>query len=144
MYRNLYFGQKKSIYHKLFPWAWMMIPLSSCCCCICVCYNIHLWWLYNMLENYKLHHPCNDNTRTMQKQCFFLSNTNFSCMCYAHMLHSLKNEIINLTDVGKDGSATESHNSWSCRVFRGCWPQVSDSYLTSFLLQTWNDRFHAS
>ena len=25
----------------------------------------------------------------------------------------------------------------SCRVFRGCWSQVSDSYLTSFLLQTW-------
>jgi len=53
-------------YHKLFPWAWM-IPLSL----TAVMYNIHLWWLYNMLENYKLHHPSNasnDNTRTMQKQ----------------------------------------------------------------------------
>ena len=58
-------------YHKLFPWAWM-IPLSPhCCCCIHVYCDIHLWWLYNMLENYKLHHPSNasnDNTRTMQKQ----------------------------------------------------------------------------
>ena len=106
MYRNLYFGQKKSIYHKLFPWAWMMIPLSSCCCCICVCYNIHLWWLYNMLENYKLHHPCNDNTRTMQKQCFFFLSKFVlffhvctCCACYvahANWHSSLKNEIINL------------------------------------------------
>jgi len=58
-------------YHKLFPWAGM-IPLSPhCCCCIHVYCDIHLWWLYNMLENYKLHHPSNasnDNTRTMQKQ----------------------------------------------------------------------------
>ena len=29
------------------------------------------------------------------------------------------NKIINLTDVGKYGSATESHNLQSCRVFRG-------------------------
>ena len=79
--RILYISVKKKVliwlqvrildfYHKLFPWAWM-IPLSPHCCCIHVCYNIHLWWLYNMLENYKLHHPSNasnDNTRTMQKQ----------------------------------------------------------------------------
>jgi len=78
---NLYFGQKKKywlqvrrildFYHKLFPWAGM-IPLSPhCCCCIHVYCDIHLWWLYNTLENYKLHHPSNasnDNTRTMQKQ----------------------------------------------------------------------------
>ena len=125
------------------------------------------WWLYNMLENYKtdkLHHPYNDNTRTMQKQYFFFWVTNFRqeqptlhsffmcvhmlCACYvAHTLSncsrqmqiahsSLKNKIINLTDVGKDGSVTESHNSWGCnlgcRVFRGYWSQVSDLDLTKF------------
>ena len=54
-------------YHKLFPWAWMIF-LSPHCCCIHVYCDVCSWWLYNMLENYKLHHPCNDNTRTMQKQ----------------------------------------------------------------------------
>ena len=154
-YCNLYFGQKKKywlqvrildFYHKLFPWA-RMIPLSPhCCCCIHVYCDIHLWWLYNMLENYKLHHPCNDNTRTMQKQCFFFLSKFVlffhvctCCACYvahANWHSSLKNEIINLTNVGKYGSVTESHNLWSFRVFRGCWSQVSDSDLTSFLPQT--------
>ncbi len=50
-------------YHELFPWAWM-IPLFPHCCCIHVYCDVCSWWLYNMLENYKLHHPCNDNTRT--------------------------------------------------------------------------------
>jgi hypothetical protein len=54
-------------YHKLFPWAWMT-PLSPHCCCIHVYCDVCSWWLYNMLESYKLHHPCNDNIRTMQKQ----------------------------------------------------------------------------
>ena len=48
-----------------------------CCCCIHVYCDVCSWWLYNMLENYKLHHPCNDNTRAMQKQCFFFWVTNF-------------------------------------------------------------------
>jgi len=113
-----------------FPWAWM-IPLSL----TVIAYMSISWWLYNMLENYKLHHPCNDNTRTMQKQCFFWRiNFKFalflcvhvlcvlSCTHILHMLpncsrqmqvahSSFKNEIINLTDVGENGSATESHNS---------------------------------
>ena len=153
MYRNLYFGQKKSIYHKLFPWAWMMIPLSSCCCCICVCYNIHLWWLYNMLENYKtdkLHHPCNDNTRTMQKQCFFFWVTNFRqellsllfCVC-AHvvhvMLHTRKCKLTQFPQKQNNKSdwcwsATESHSSWSCRVFRvfGHRCQIQIQQISSF------------
>jgi len=64
-----------------FPWAWM-IPLSL----TVIAYMSISWWLYNMLENYKLHHPCNDNTRTMQKQCFFFWRTNFKfalffCVC---------------------------------------------------------------
>ena len=74
----------------------------------------------------KLHHPCNDNTRTMQKQLNnkFQAGTAksaFFCACTHKMqivvgkckiAHSfLKNKIINLTDVGKDGSVTESHNS---------------------------------
>ena len=76
-------------YHKLFPWAWM-IPLSlHCCCCIHVYCDIHLWWLYNMLENYKLHHPSNasnDNTRTMQKQLSnkFQAGTAKSAFSCAH------------------------------------------------------------
>ena len=75
-----------------------------------------------MLENYKLHHPSNDNTRTMQKQ---LSNkfqagtakSAFFCVCTHKMqivagkckiAHSfLKNKIINPTDVDKDDTATE-------------------------------------
>ena len=58
-------------YHKLFlEHEWYLCPLTAVAymCCIHVYCDIHLWWLYNMLENYKLHHPSNDNTRTMQKQ----------------------------------------------------------------------------
>ena len=69
---------------------WYLCPLTA------VMYNIHLWWLYNMLENYKtdkLHHPCNNNTRTMQKQCFFFWRTNFKfalffCVCTCYVAHA--------------------------------------------------------
>ena len=52
---------------------WYLCPLTAVAymCCMHVYCDIHLWWLYNTLENYKLHHPSNasnDNTRTMQKQ----------------------------------------------------------------------------
>ena len=63
-----------------------------------------------MLENYKLHHPCNDNTRTMQKQCFFFLSNKFQAgmakfafffvcahvvhvMFHTHIAHSRKMQI---------------------------------------------------
>ena len=72
-------AKKKSIDYRTFTinyfleQEWYLCPLTAVTymCCIHVYCDIHLWWLYNMLENYKLHHPSNasnDNTRTMQKQ----------------------------------------------------------------------------
>ena len=91
---------------------WYLCPLTA------VMYNIHLWWLYNMLENYKtdkLHHPCNNNTRTMQKQCFFFLKNKFQvctlflcvhmlcCTCLLIVvgkckLHTVLSKIINKSD----------------------------------------------
>ena len=64
-----------------------------------------------------MHHPCNENTRTMQKQCF-------------------GNEIVNLTGIDEDGFAVELQFkvvTWVSE-FQGCLTWVSD--LASFLLQT--------
>ena len=128
-YQNLYFGQKKKYQLQVRYWTftincflehkWYLCPFTAAVaymCCIHVYCDIHLWWLYNTLENYKLHHPSNasnDNTRTMQKQ---LSNkfqagtakSAFFCACTHKMqivvgkckiAHSfLKNKIINKSD----------------------------------------------
>ena len=68
------------------------------------------------------------NFRQEQPSLLFLC---VHMLCMLCCTHSSQFSLKNLTDVGKYGSATEPHNSWS---FRGYWSQVSDSDLTSFLL----------
>ena len=93
-YCNLYFGQtKKSIDYRWEYWTftincfleheWYLCPIPHCCCIHVYC-DVCSWWLYNMLENYKLHHPCNDNTRTMQK--LQAGTTNFFCVCTCFLI----------------------------------------------------------
>jgi hypothetical protein len=131
-------AKKKSIDYRWKYWTftincfleheWYLCPsLLLCTTFICDDYT-------TCLKTDELHHPCNDNTRTMQKQCFFFFeqisslHSFFVCAHAVHaMLHthkcklhsSLKNKIINLTSIGKDGTVTELHNLWGCSVFRG-------------------------
>ena len=127
-----------------------------------------LWWLYaTCLKIDKLHHPCNDNTRAMQKHnavFFWVTNFRqkrpsllfFSCVrtchaCYvAHTCFLIVVGKCRLTQFPQkqNNKSGWCWQRWLCnwvaqlmklQSFQGiCWSRVSDSYLTSFLPQTCN------
>ena len=140
----IYISAKKKVlqvrildfYHKLFPWAWM-IPLSL----TAVAYMSIVMFVHDdyttCLKIIKLINcithvmiilgPCRNNA-------FFFWVTNFRqellsllfCVC-AHvvhvMLHTRKCKLTQFPQKQNNKSdwcwsATESHSSWSCRVFR--------------------------
>ena len=145
-------AKKKSIDYSIDYWTftinyfleqeWYLCPLTavaymSIVTFICDDYTTCLKIINCITQVMIILEPCRNNWVT-NFSCFFL------CACIVCViLHTQKCKLTQFPQKRNNksdwyGSATESHNLWSCRIFRGCWSQVSDLDLTSFLLQTCN------